>query len=76
MTDIPEATVEAVARAFCKRIGLDPDEVSTVKKADPTLYGLVTVRARTCTNWRHSEKQAREAIAMQLALHDAGIKGE
>jgi len=65
MTPIPEATVEAVARAFCKRMGMDPDKKATLPNSGARL-----------PLWRHFSMNAREAIAMQLALHDAGVKGE
>jgi hypothetical protein len=58
-----DAAVEAVARAFCKRMGLDPDEVVDVvgKMELPVL------------EWGNHVGRAREAIAMHLAMKDAGI---
>ncbi len=53
MTD---AAVEAVARAFCKRMGLDPDA-----PAYPPL---------TRKHWEGWKRQAREAIDMHLAVKD------
>ncbi len=51
MTD---AAVEAVARSFCKRIGLDPDAV-------PYHDG---------PRWLQYRYPARESIAMHLAVKD------
>ncbi len=53
---IDDATVEAVARAFCRRMGLDPDEL-----AYPPL---------TRKHWEGWKRQAREAIAMRLAIEE------
>ncbi len=48
-----DATVEAVARAFCKRMGLDPD--ARLYPDSPQL-------------WEFRRENAREAIAMHLAV--------
>ena len=48
------ASVEAVARAFCKRMGLDPDE----------MVGLGYPR------WIGWREKAREVIAMHLAIKE------
>ena len=49
-----DATVEAVARAFCKRMGLAPD-----RKMPGDLLG-----------WEMHTVAAREAIAMHLAVQE------
>jgi hypothetical protein len=58
-----DETVEAVARAFCKRMGLDPDEdgCQIPSKSGWLEYGL---------RWRQVEQDAREAIAMHLAIRE------
>jgi hypothetical protein len=57
---VPDPTVEAVARAYCKRMGLDPDEVVAVvgKMELPVL------------EWGNHVGRAREAIAMHLAVQE------
>ncbi len=57
MTDkIDDATVEAVARAFCRRMGLDPDEPWNMSREN--------------LNWHMKRSQAREAIAMRLSIEE------
>jgi hypothetical protein len=51
-----EAAVEAVARAFCKRMGLDPDDAWQINLNDRV--------------WHHYRDRAREAIAMHLAVKE------
>ncbi len=53
-----DAAVEAVARAFCKRMGLDPDGWV------PGAYD------RNLKQWEFRRQDAREAIAMHLALKE------
>ncbi len=53
-----DATVEAVARAFCKRMGLDPDEGYSPYDHDSTPH------------WQRCASRAREAIAMHLAVQE------
>ncbi len=55
-----DAAVEAVARAFCKRMGLDPDRDWSAKPGlhDPLPY------------WTRFRQDAREAIAMSLAVKE------
>ncbi len=61
-----DASVEAVARAFCKRMGLDPDEGGCLLPGNPSFdvayYG---------PRWQQVAQDAREAIAMHLALKEA-----
>ncbi len=55
-----DASVEAVARAFCKRMGLDPDE-----------YGRFDLGSKhPGYRWQFFIVQAREAIAMSLAVKE------
>ncbi len=60
-----DAAVEAVAWAFCKRMGLDPDEGGCLLPGNPSFdvayYG---------PRWQQVAQHAREAIAMQLALKE------
>ena len=56
MTD---AAMEAVARAFCTRMGLDPDHMAYWHERD--CYDFW---------WSHYSQHAREAIAMHLALKE------
>jgi CelD/BcsL family acetyltransferase involved in cellulose biosynthesis len=56
MDPMSDAAVEAVARAFCKRMGLDPDITRGVRGKSP--------------RWRLYETRAREAIVMHLALKE------
>ncbi len=60
-----DAAVEAVARAFCKRMGLDPDEGGCLlpgnSSFDVAYYG---------PRWQQVAQDAREAIAMSLALKE------
>jgi hypothetical protein len=59
---LSDATVEAVARAYCKRIGLDPDEMidDDISEDDGPKSPL----------WRMWKYNAREAIAMHLAVQE------
>ncbi len=61
---IDDATVEAVARAFCRRMGLDPDEVVSWEWRSPE-EPECPVR-----EWECHQDQAREAIAMRLAIEE------
>jgi hypothetical protein len=59
-----DASVEAVARAFCKRMGLDPDErISS--------WDFERDKPSTVPKWFDLRDRAREAIAMSLALKEA-----
>ncbi len=61
-----DATVEAVARAFCKRMGLDPD-ANLVAPLAPVGRDA---RQRATAQWQLFSASAREAIAMHLAVHE------
>ena len=52
---LSDANVEAVARAFCKRMGLDPDQ--RLFDDGPAI-------------WQRKRDLAREAIAMHLAVKE------
>jgi len=54
--------IEAVARAYCRRMGLDPDE-KTWGESSP---GSLQCSFRPY--WRTMVERAREAIAMQEAI--------
>ncbi len=57
---LSDATVEAVARAFCRRMGLDPND-----------YGKFDLNSRHAGyRWQFFIVQAREAIAMRLAIEE------
>ncbi len=59
-----DAAVEAVARAFCKRMGLDPDEVVGWEWKSPEEPECPVYE------WECRQDEAREAIAMHLALKE------
>ncbi len=57
---LSDAAVEAVARAFCRRMGLDPND-----------YGKFDLNSRHAGyRWQFFIVQAREAIAMRLAIEE------
>jgi len=62
---LSDATVEAVARAYCKRMGLDPDEGGCLLPGNPSFdvayYG---------PRWQQVAQDARKAIAMRLAVDE------
>lgn len=56
------ATIEAIARDYCRRIGTDPDEViGTADRQHPTL-------ARHIPRWEFAADQVRAAVAMRDAI--------
>lgn len=55
---LSDAAVEAVARAFCKHMGLDPDVWYRPGDKDQR------------EEWRRHAHKARKAIAMHLALKE------
>ncbi len=60
---LSNAAVEAEARALCGRMGLDPDEVRE-------LWDDVHLQIYNGPLWHDFRRQAREAIAMRLAIEE------
>lgn len=57
-----DATVEAIARDYCRRIGADPDEIiGTSDRQHPTL-------ARHIPRWEFAADHVKAAIAMRDAI--------
>ena len=61
-----DASVEAVARAFCKRTGLDPD-ANLVSPLAPVGWDA---RQTTTAQWQVFASHAGQAIAMHLAIKE------
>ncbi len=59
-----EAQVEAVARAYCRRMGLDPDE----KGGECPWTGQLVISLKP--NWETYSLAARHHIAMREALDE------
>lgn len=58
------ARVEAMAREYCRIMGLDADELVEL---------VIDIRVPPGPQWKRYERKAREFIAMQLAYE--GTKG-